>query len=247
LLSNACKFTERGYVELGYTLHESDLVFYVKDTGIGLDYDQQQYVFERFMQATVNHQPKHEGTGLGLAISKAFVKLFEGDIWAESEPGLGSVFVFTLPFNHGGEFTLKSYRQKSNLMEFNWKEKVILVAEDVTTNFLLIKTALNKTGVQLIWAKNGLEAVEKCQSTEHIDLILMDVRMPQMDGFEATQIIRKMLPDIPIIAQTSYAMDGDREKSLASGCTDYISKPFNIKDFVSLISSYLDSVSYNNN
>ncbi len=246
LLSNACKFTERGFVELGYTIHENDLVFYVKDTGVGLDYDQQQYVFERFMQATVNHQPKHEGTGLGLAISKAFVKLFEGDIWAESEPGLGSVFVFTLPFVHGGELTLKSYRQKSNIMEFNWKEKVILVAEDVTTNFLLIKTALNKTGVQLLWAKNGLEAVEKCKSAEHIDLILMDVRMPQMDGFEATQIIRKMLPDIPIIAQTSYAMDGDREKSLATGCTDYISKPFNIKEFIALISSYLESSSYIN-
>lgn len=246
LLSNACKFTERGYVELGYTIHENDLVFYVKDTGVGLDYDQQHYVFERFMQATVNHQPKHEGTGLGLAISKAFVKLFEGDIWAESEPGLGSVFIFTLPFVHGGELTLKSYRQKSNIMEFNWKEKVILVAEDVTTNFLLIKTALNKTGVQLLWAKNGLEAVEKCKSAEHIDLILMDVRMPQMDGFEATQIIRKMLPDIPIIAQTSYAMDGDREKSLATGCTDYISKPFNIKEFIALISSYLESSSYIN-
>lgn len=241
LVSNACKFTDAGHIELGYALHENDFIFYVKDTGIGLDYDQQQYVFERFMQATVNHQPKHEGTGLGLAISKAFVKLFEGDIWAESEPGKGSVFCFTLPFNQGGQYIFKSGHQTDNQMELNWKDKVILVAEDVTTNFLLIKTALNKTGVNLIWAKNGMEALEECKKAEKLDLILMDVRMPVMDGFEATQIIRKIRPDIPIIAQTSYAMDGDREKSLASGCTDYISKPFNIKDFIGLISKYLET------
>ena len=125
-------------------------------------------------------------------------------------------------------------------MDYNWKEKVILVAEDVTTNFLLIKTALNKTGVKLIWAQNGRDAVEECKNAEQLDLILMDVRMPVMDGFEATKVIRKFLPDTPIIAQTSYAMDGDREKSLAAGCTDYISKPFNIKEFVALLSSYID-------
>jgi signal transduction histidine kinase/CheY-like chemotaxis protein len=241
LMSNALKFTEQGRVEIGYTIHREALLFYVRDTGIGLDYDQQQYIFERFMQATTNHQPKHEGTGLGLAISRACIKLFEGDIWAESELGKGSVFCFTLPLILDGQYILKSYPQNNDQMDFNWKDKVILVAEDVTTNFLLIKTALNKTGAILVWAKNGQEAVDLCKSEDQLDLILMDVRMPVMDGFEATQAIRTFLPDIPIIAQTSYAMDGDREKSLASGCTDYISKPFNIKDFIGLISKYLES------
>lgn len=126
-------------------------------------------------------------------------------------------------------------------MDFNWKDKVILVAEDVTTNFLLIKTALKKTGVTLIWAKNGQEAVAECKKEQEIDLILMDVRMPVMSGFEATPLIRKIRPDVPVIAQTSYAMDGDREKSIEAGCTDYIAKPFNIKDFIELISQYIDS------
>ncbi len=241
LLSNAIKFTDQGAIEIGYTLHHDALLFYVKDTGVGLDYDQQHYIFERFMQATTNHQPKHEGTGLGLAISRACIKLFEGDIWAESEPGRGSVFCFTLPLTLDGQFILKTYFQNNDHMDLIWKDKVILVAEDVTTNFLLIKTALNKTGVNLVWAKNGQEAVDLCKSEDQLDLILMDVRMPVMDGFEATQVIRNILPDIPIIAQTSYAMDGDREKSLASGCTDYISKPFNIKDFIGLIAKYLES------
>ena len=239
-MSNACKFTDKGYVEVGYILHEHDVVFYVKDTGIGLDYDQQHVIFERFMQATINHNPKHEGTGLGLAISKAFVKLFDGDIWVESEPGHGSVFYFTLPVHQNGPCSFKLYQKPHDQMNLNWEEKVILVAEDVTTNFLLIKTALNKTGVQLIWAKNGQEAVEHCKNADQVDLILMDVRMPVMDGFEATQNIRHIFPDIPIIAQTSYAMDGDREKSIASGCTDYISKPFNLKEFIEIIAKYLN-------
>ncbi len=239
-MSNACKFTDKGYVEIGYNVYDENIIFYVKDTGVGLDYDQQQVIFERFMQATINHNPKHEGTGLGLAISKAFVKLFDGDIWVESEPGQGSVFYFTLPIGQHGPCRFKSYKKPNDQMNLNWKEKVILVAEDVTTNYLLIKTALNKTGVQLIWAKNGQEAVDHCKNADQIDLILMDVRMPVMDGFEATQNIRHLFPDIPIIAQTSYAMDGDREKSIASGCTDYISKPFNLKEFIEIIAKYLD-------
>ncbi len=241
LVGNACKFTYKGYVEVGYAVHEEFLVFYVKDTGVGLDYDQQQYIFERFMQATIDHRPKHEGTGLGLAISKAFVNLFGGEIWVESEPAGGSVFCFTLPLRKDGKSIIKR-QQKNNIpMEFNWKDKVILVAEDVTTNFLLIKTALKRTGVTLVWAKNGQEAVEECKKDQQIDLVLMDVRMPVMSGFEATPLIRKMRPELPVIAQTSYAMDGDREKSIESGCTDYIAKPFNIKEFIELIAQYIDT------
>lgn len=241
LVGNACKFTYKGYVEVGYTVHEEHLVFYVKDTGVGLDYDQQQYIFERFMQATIDHRPKHEGTGLGLAISKAFVNLFGGEIWVESEPSGGSVFCFTLPVKKDGKSIIKRHQKIIIPMEYNWKEKVILVAEDVTTNFLLIKTALKKTGVTLIWAKNGEEAVEECKKDQKIDLVLMDVRMPVMSGFEATPVIRKIRPDIPVIAQTSYAMDGDREKSIEAGCTDYIAKPFNIKDFIDLIAKYISA------
>jgi len=126
-------------------------------------------------------------------------------------------------------------------MDYNWTDKRILVAEDVATNFLLIKKALDKTGVNLIWVKNGLEALEYCKNHDPIDLILMDIRMPVMDGFEAIRQIRGFLPDIPVIAQTSYAMDGDREKSMDAGCTDYISKPFNIREFIDVVAKYMNS------
>lgn len=122
----------------------------------------------------------------------------------------------------------------------NWEGKVILVADDTPTNFLLIKTALRATHVELIWAKNGMEAVEACKARDNIDLVLMDIRMPLMDGYEAARQIREFRPNLPIIAQTSYAMQGDKEQSLSSGCTDYISKPISLEDLKAMIIKYFN-------
>jgi CheY-like chemotaxis protein len=128
-------------------------------------------------------------------------------------------------------------------MEYNnydWKDKLILVAEDVPTNFLLIKKSLHKTGAAILWAKNGQEAIDLVNENDNIDLVLMDIRMPIMNGISATMEIKKINPTLPIVAQTAYAMDGDKEKSLAAGCDDYISKPFNLKNFFMVIAKYLE-------
>ena len=240
LMENASKYTEEGRIEGGYTVNDNFIVFYVKDTGQGIDLRQQHYIFERFMQGNLDHTPEQEGTGLGLAISKAFVNLLGGEIWVESEIGIGSVFYFTLPFNCGKKSTFNTEQQNSFHMEYNWKNKVILVAEDVATNYLLVKKSLRKTEVNLIWAKNGQEAVDECQKGERIDLVLMDIRMPVMNGLEATKLIKSIDPALPVVAQTAYAMDGDRERSLQAGCDDYISKPINLKEFIELIGKYLE-------
>ncbi len=239
LLSNALKFTHKGHVEAGYSLHEKELLFFVKDTGVGIDPEQQKVIFDRFMQVVVNHQPKHEGAGLGLAITKAFVNLMGGKIWVESIPDKGSVFYFTIPFEQGSLSNYQKQSTKTNKMQFNWNDKVILVAEDVTTNYLLIKSVLKKTGATLIWVKNGQEAVDTCLERKDIDLILMDLRMPIKDGYEATREIRVHNPGIPIIAQTSYAMVEDRGISLKAGCTDYIGKPYNLNELLDLIAKYI--------
>jgi two-component system, cell cycle response regulator DivK len=123
---------------------------------------------------------------------------------------------------------------------YDWKDKVILVAEDVPTNFLLIKKSLRKSEAQVLWAKNGQEAVDMVKSGDKIDLVLMDIRMPIMNGINATMEIKRLRPELPVVAQTAYAMDGDREKSLAAGCDDYISKPFNLKTFFLLIAKFLE-------
>lgn len=239
LASNAAKFTDKGFIEMGYRLHINELYFYVKDTGRGIELDKQAFIFERFMQVIENHEPEHEGSGLGLAISKSLIKLFNGDLWVESEIGKGSIFYFNLPFIKGSASTLTFEKTNSEIMEYNWKNKVIVIAEDVATNYLLVKKSLRKTEVELIWAKNGQEAVDECKNNA-VDLVLMDIRMPIMNGLEATRQIKQLFPDLPIIAQTAYAMDGDRERSLQAGCDDYIAKPINLKEFIELIAKFIE-------
>ncbi len=124
-------------------------------------------------------------------------------------------------------------------MEIDWRDKIILVADDVETNFLLVEIGLSKTGVNLLWAKNGQEAVDICLQRNDINLVLMDLRMPKKNGYAATQEIRAHFPHLPIIAQTSYAMTEDRQKSLDAGCNDYIAKPFNVKSLTEMISRYI--------
>lgn len=240
LTKNACKYTREGYVEIGYRLQDADMVFYVKDTGIGLEEDQLDFIFNRFMQVASTISPNEEGVGLGLTISKAIINQFGGDIWVESEPGQGAILYFNVPIKPGESVLLQSKYQMTSSMEYDWKDKLILVAEDVPTNYLLVKKSLRKTNVQLLWAKNGKETVEMAKENNNIDLVLMDIRMPIMNGLDATKEIKQFNPDLPIIAQTAYAMDGDRENSLAAGCDDYISKPINLKEFIELIAKYLD-------
>ncbi len=240
LVSNAIKFTHEGTVEAGYSLFGKEVLFFVRDTGIGIEEDKKLFIFDRFMQVTQNHQPTSHGSGLGLAISKAFVHLMGGEIWVESIPEEGSVFYFTLPYQKGFQSgDIYTQKQGDMSLDYNWENKVILVAEDVATNYLLIKTSLKKTGVKLIWVKNGQEAVDTCMQRDDIDLILMDLRMPEKDGYSATREIRVHYPDLPIIAQTSYAMVEDRQLSIDAGCTDYIAKPFNIRDLLEKIATYI--------
>ncbi len=239
LVSNAIKFTHEGSVEAGYTVFEDDLLFFVEDTGVGIEEEKRGVIFDRFMQITVNHHPTHHGSGLGLAISKAFVQLMGGQIWVDSVPGDGSVFYFTLPFQKGAKSDYLLNKEGDKDMTYNWQDKVILIAEDVTTNYLLIKTALKKTGVKLVWVKNGQEAVDTLKARGDIDLVLMDLRMPVKDGYEATREIRKIHPNLPVIAQTSYAMAEDRQLSIDAGCSDYIAKPFNLQDMLDKISKFI--------
>ena len=239
LINNACKFTDQGYVEFGYNLHSELLIFYVKDTGRGIELEKQKFIFERFMQGALDNTPDHDGSGLGLAISKSFVKLFGGEIWFESEKGIGSVFYFTLQFDRGIGSTYNQDKIKFEIMDDKWKDKVILIAEDVATNYILLQKFLRKTGATLIWAKNGQEAVDECRTNNHIDLVLMDIRMPILNGIDATKQIKAINIDLPVIAQTAYAMDGDGERSRQAGCDDYISKPIILSEFMAMIEKYL--------
>jgi PAS domain S-box-containing protein len=235
LLSNAFKFTERGYVELGYKVNKYDLYFYVKDTGIGVNKKDKKIIFDRFRQSDESSTRKYGGTGLGLSISKGLVTLLNGSIGVESDGENGSLFYFTIPYkqvknNH------KNVKSVTSL-ESDWSSKKIMVVEDDEMSFKFIKEVLRDTKAELLHVKSGLNAIELLKKIQ-VDLILMDIQLPGIDGNETTKEIRKSNNSIPIIAQTANAMADDKDKSLNAGCNDYLAKPIDGNELLSIIGSY---------
>ena len=241
LLENAYKFTSEGKIEYGYTClpdrkNLKYLEFYIKDTGEGIAIDKQKLIFERFMQADVSTTRVHQGTGLGLAITQAIVNIMGGQIKLQSEPGKGSSFFFTIPYKiHPDNKVIPM--KKTIKPDIN--NRIILVAEDDNDSYYLIENILKLASVNVLRAVNGEDAVNQCKNNSNIDLVLMDMRMPVLTGYEATTEIKKFLPDLPIIAQTAYAIKGDKEKILESGCDDYIPKPINPTVLIELVNSWL--------
>jgi PAS domain S-box-containing protein len=240
LISNAIKFTDSGEISFGYQfVNDGNIMFFVKDTGIGLPPDKVNIVFERFRQVEESSVRNYGGTGLGLSITKNLIELLGGKIWLKSEEKKGSVFYFTLPVKQL-QF-LNSQPTMGNPLNdnYDWEGKTILIAEDDESNFKVLKEFLNKTNVTLLRALDGQEAVTICNNNNDIDLVLMDIQMPRLNGYEATQLIKSKNPRLPIIAQTAYAMSGEKEKSVKAGCDDYISKPLDKKVLFSKISGMI--------
>lgn len=221
LLNNAFKYTHEGSITCGYTLMDNKIEFYVTDTGIGIAPENHKVIFDRFRQADISFARSYGGTGLGLSISKSFAELLGGTIWVESALGKGSTFRLQLPCQY-----VYSHPQQNNPEEPEYlnKEITILVAEDEVYNARLIATYLNDACITLLTASNGKEAVDMYKNHKSIDLILMDIKMPVMDGISAMLEIRKTT-SIPIIAQTAYALESERQQLLKIGFTDYIPKP----------------------
>jgi signal transduction histidine kinase len=240
LINNSIKYTEKGTIEIGYKPGgEQKIEFYVKDTGIGLSRDLQKRIFGR-MAEEESIPGKIESSGLGLTISKNLIRFLGGKIWVESELGQGSTFFFTIPF----EEVPDAYHQMAPEEEFvipsyTWKDKVILIVEDDEVNFKFLEAVLQDTAVTILHARNGLQAVELCKSISKIDLILMDIVMPEMDGFEATRLIREFNRKVPIIAQTAFVPENELKKCLDAGCNDQITKPIEIKEFFEKVDGFL--------
>jgi len=239
LVKNAVKYTDKGSVEFGFKNLGNYLEFYVKDTGIGIPSEKQEVIFERFIQADIADLKARQGAGLGLSIAKAFVEMLGGKIWVESEEGLGSTFYFTLPFDHEPEEPDSVSQVVPPEGAINKIDNLkILIAEDDETSEMLISITISEFSKEIIKARTGSEAVEICRSNPDIDLILMDIRMPDLNGYKATRQIRQFNKDVIIIAQTAFGLVGDREKAIKSGCNDYISKPIAKDKLLTLIQKY---------
>jgi PAS domain S-box-containing protein len=227
LISNSLKFTHQGYVIFGYFEKGSAIEFYIKDSGIGIPKDKHEAIFEPFRQAEESLSKKYRGTGLGLAIVRNFVKLLGGTLRLESELGKGSCFYFTIPLERPPRESVKESRQQSIMKTnvFNWENKTILIVEDDKINFMLLQKLLDSTGVAILHASTAQEAVDMALNTAELDLVLMDIRLPDFTGWEASQKIKEKKPNLPIIVQTANAMVEDREKTFNCGCDGFITKP----------------------
>lgn len=244
LIRNALKFTREGRIEIGIeedlkTSSPDYVILYVKDTGIGIPKDKHEVIFEIFRQADDSSTREFEGTGLGLTISRKLILMMGGRIWLNSEPGKGSVFYFELPLKASAADTLNKLNKYHKPLVNNMKGTTVLVAEDDDTNFHLFKLLLNRRQIDVIRAKNGEEAVNKTSENHNIKLVLMDINMPVLNGYDATRRIKEHNEKLPIIAVTAYAMVGDRERAEEAGCDDYITKPINNQIFYETIGKYL--------
>ncbi|MCX6285590.1 MAG: ATP-binding protein [Bacteroidetes bacterium] len=239
ILKNSVKFTQQGSIEYGYTVgNGKEVIFFVKDTGIGIAPDLQKIVFDKFRQADETFTRKFGGTGLGLSISKRLAELLNGSIWVESEPGKGSAFYFMIPCRDLSWHTTRGGVGDAQTLGF-LHNKTILLVEDEESNFLLIKTIMKHSEAALLWAKNGKEGVEMIDSHDEISLVLMDIKMPVMDGYEATRMSKTLRPKLPVIAMTAHALYGDEEKAFESGFDNYIPKPISKSLLFTLLEQYL--------
>jgi PAS domain S-box-containing protein len=239
LVGNAMKFTQKGKIRFGYTMEEGMFQFFVEDSGIGIAKEMHEAIFERFRQVDNSATRKFGGAGLGLALSKGYIEMLGGSINLFSEPGIGSTFTFTIPYKPVNLYTTAPAEESPKEDSVAVEEKTVLVAEDEINNFLLIQEILSSMKLKVIHAENGLEAVKLCSDKTLPDIVLMDIKMPVMDGIEATRQIKKIAPDLPVIAITAYALDVDRKRIDGSGFDDYVAKPIHQGDLTKLLLKHL--------
>jgi CheY-like chemotaxis protein/nitrogen-specific signal transduction histidine kinase len=245
ILAFSIRNTSKGNIRFGYSIKDPKTIeFFIIDTGIGLNKEDQKNVFDYFWQfEDITHQNIAE-TGLALTIAKNLVELLGGKITFTSELDKGNEFIFTLPVEKTGKLseTLHSetaIHHEAERLEPNWKDKVILVVEDDAVNYQFIEALLEKTQAQLLHAENGSQALELCKTINKIDLILMDIKLPERNGYQITREIKSFRNEIPIIAQTAFQVNEVRKKCLEAGCEDVISKPVEIELILRIINKYL--------
>lgn len=238
LVKNAIKYTLKGSVSFGYEFVKNQLQLYVTDTGIGIPKDRQNAIFDRFVQADIADKMALEGSGLGLTISRAFVEMLGGSISLESQEGVGSKFTVHLPAK-GNAHELETFIGEQHHVENVGTEACILIVEDEPISEKFFDAALRKTNYKLLHAHSADEAIEICKQNPGIDLILMDIKMAGMNGYEATHQIRTFNKDVIIIAQTAYCQTGERTKAIEAGCNDYLTKPISTPTLLAAIKKHL--------
>ena len=240
LIGNAYKFTTQGHIKFGYNLRDKEILeFYVEDTGIGISKEKLKAVFERFVQADSSRSRRYSGSGLGLAISKGFTELLGGEMWAESKVNKGSTFHFSIPYEEVKNAVPKETKSSKPKSQYDWSGIKVLIAEDDFFSFKFLEGFLKQTKAEVFHAEDGSKALQYCQENEDLDIILMDVQMPEMNGLDATTAIKKFRKKLPIIAQTANAIAEERQKCFEAGFDDFVTKPINISELFMKMEQWL--------
>lgn len=240
LVVNAIKFTIRGSIVFGCKRSgDEEVLFFVSDTGIGISEDKLKTIFDRFTQGDQTLSSPIVGSGLGLAISRGFVELMGGEIWVESVSGEGSRFTFTVPFKQVKDIPRRKITKEMSISDYDFGGSTILIVEDNIVSYKLLEISLIKTGCIVLHAVNGEQAVNLVKQHPEIDIVLMDIQLPVMNGYTATRIIKELRPELPVVAQTANAMDSDRYKCIEVGCNDFVTKPILIEELFPIIEASL--------
>ncbi|MEN8119956.1 MAG: PAS domain S-box protein [Bacteroidota bacterium] len=241
LLNNSIKFTKEGKIVFGYRIQNGNLKFFVNDDGVGIPADKHSFIFKRFGKLEDPGKINMSGTGLGLSISKSLIEILGGTLWLNTEYTSGAEFFFNIPLKESKLDNPEQQAKAPNEIEqsIDLKGNIILIAEDEILNYKLLETLIKKTGAEVKWAKNGLQAVETIRQRNDINLVFMDIKMPKMNGYEATRKIKKLKPKIPVIAQTAFAFANEKASILESGCDHYLKKPIQKNEIYKVLNRYL--------
>lgn len=241
LMDNAIKFTLDGSVELMYSLEKQNIIFKIKDTGIGINKENLGRIFEEFSQEIGGHHRPFEGLGIGLTLAKEVIERMGGSIFVESEKGVGSVFTFLIPYRPAGtpKNKITVFNDQPSFMQVDWSSKKCLLVDDNKDVLIYLKRILTYTGVNILTARSGFEAVEIVKTNPDIDVILLDMQMSEMNGIEATREIRKIRKEIPIIAQTAFIFDDDKDIILEAGCDACLIKPIRKEHLITVMSGFV--------
>jgi signal transduction histidine kinase/CheY-like chemotaxis protein len=238
LINNALKYTTDGKVEITYSISEDYHIFAISDTGVGIDQKYHDIIFESFYKIATDTQDVFQGAGLGLTIAKRITDLLEGTLTLNSKVGIGTTFTLKIPYKENILYVPQPASGDSN---FDWSKKTILIAEDEDSNYFLLDAVLKKTNVNIIRADDGVKFLEIINKNKDIDLVLLDIKMPGINGFNAIKVIRQQNINIPVIAQTAFNQPEDKKRCLESGCNDYLAKPINKELLISKISNYFNA------
>jgi len=244
LMDNAVKFTLEGSVEFSYMLENQSIVFKIRDTGIGINKENLGHIFEEFRQEFDGHHRPFEGLGIGLTLAKEVIERMGGKIFVQSEKGVGSEFSFSVPYRPAGSARSKpapAVQNEQFLSPIDWSAKKCLLVDDNKDVLIYLNRILTDTGVYILTARSGFEAIEIIKKNPDIDVVLLDMQMPEMNGIEATKEIRKIRKDIPIIAQTAFIFEDDKDIILEAGCDACLIKPIRREHLLTVMSSFVKS------